>query len=612
MKERLIQIGGKIKGIRAANRTRHTREKWLLVLLFPIFMILVTELNQMQDVGKLVSFFLNRPSVFAFDVLFVALVFGAVLLLLRQGWLAMLLTSLVFYIMSCVEYFKYLSSATHFSIVDMAMTMNVSDIANFTVLKPTPILVLTFIAILAYPTAAFLLNVRVHFRMRASLASGVLTGMVCLTMLFNPLLSGSVYAFFDVDTQPADNMFTTDRKFEQNNLIAHIAESISEQAESELREPDGYSPEQVDSLMVDADVAGDEAQDGAFISPNVIVITSESFGDFRRFKELAIPDDVYAGYDKVASEGYLGRCIVPTFGGYTVRTEFEMMFGLPVNSLSSYEMPQMQLKKGEQITFADYYKNLGYSTTYMHPYSSTFYSRDKIYSQYGFDKLLFIDDLNLNPDTDYFRRYVDDDTLYGKIADMIEENDDSSYIYTMTMQNHKPYADENGEDANGGDDELQYYLDGVKHSSDGLAAFVDELRALDEPTVLFFMGDHFPYFSSDDNIYAQVGIDSTNCDQLYNQEYIIWSNFDLDYSQIPEEPVSAFYLEPIITRLINAPQTDFTASMLEKMKTVPVYTETGNNAVPRDEELDVLTYDRTKGDQYSYEDAGFDKPSDDE
>ena len=39
--------------------------------------------------------------------------------------------------------------------------------------------------------------------------------------------------------------------------------------------------------------------------------------------------------------------------------------------------------------------------------------------------------------------------------------------------------------------------------------------------------------------------------------------------------------------------------MMNKMQTVPVYSTSYNDSTPRDETLDVLTYDRAVGDLYS-------------
>ena len=71
---------------------------------------------------------------------------------------------------------------------------------------------------------------------------------------------------------------------------------------------------------------------------------SESFSDFRVFDSLEVNNDIYSGFDSVGAEGYVGNCIVPTFGGYTTRSEFELLTGLPTYAINTPSVPQNLLK----------------------------------------------------------------------------------------------------------------------------------------------------------------------------------------------------------------------------------------------------------------------------
>lgn len=583
-------IRERLRKLRRVNADQRRGVGYVLLVLFPFCLTVATELNQMGDFAELATFLTARPSVALFSILVTTFVFAALLLLLRRGSAAILVTGLLFFGLSCVEYFKYVNSGTHFTFADLAMTTNMSDVAGFADLHFAPHLLLGLVGILVYWLAAVLFPVKLNVRIGASLLSALVTTGLGAFILINPFVASSVYALFDVETAPAANIFSTAEKFEQNNLVAHLAETFTEQVNADVKQPENYSRETITALLGKEEPAQD-----TFQKPNVIVITSESLGDFRRFSQLAVPEETYTGFDEVAEEGFLGNCIVPTFGGYTVRTEFEMIFGLPFRALSSYKLPQMQLREGEQATFADYYRDLGYTTTYLHPFSSSFYSRGSIYPHYGFDQLLFLQDFGDNAPT--FHDYLDDDVIYASIESLLRKTEEPSFIYAMTMQNHVPY---NSPDEAISD--FEYYLEGVQHSLDGLKALTEALRKLDEPTVLLFLGDHYPFFGVGSDVYETAQIDADNCDVLYQQSYVVWSNYELDYSLMPQGTVSAFYLGHAVTQLIGAPQTDFVSAMLEKMEEVPVYTQTGNRTLPRDEELDALTYDRTKGEQYSYQD----------
>ena len=125
----------------------------------------------------------------------------------------------------------------------------------------------------------------------------------------------------------------------------------------------------------------------------------------------------------------------------------------------------------------------------------------------------------------------------------------------------------------------------VKHSSDGLADFIDRLSKLDEPTIVLFIGDHFPSLRGEDGIYAQLGITSENCSTLYEQKYVMWNNFGLDMTKVqPQEEVSVFYLPYV---------------MMEEMPVTPIYSTNYAPGQERNEKLDTLTYDRILGDMLS-------------
>ena len=248
------------------------------------------------------------------------------------------------------------------------------------------------------------------------------------------------------------------------------------------------------------------------------------------------------------------------------------------------------MEREQQPTFAQYYKQNGYSTAYIHPFLSTFYGRDEIYSNYGFDKMLFRDDLTVK--ATQFREYIDDRTDFNQVLQELRNNDGPSYVYTSTMQNHQPYnLDENLT-------EFQYYMEGIKQTDQYLGEFFDALKQLDEPTVVLFVGDHYPYFTDEDGVYEQAVFSQDNAYKLYQQPYLIWNNYGADYS-VPEEDVSAFYLPHLLVELTGAEQTPFIATMLDQIKVTPVYSSNYNREIAVNKALDELTYDRVLGNVFS-------------
>ena len=373
-------------------------------------------------------------------------------------------------------------------------------------------------------------------------------------------------------------------------------ETASESYANRLREPDNYTEDYVEEIT---DVKADTSENfNGGKKPNVVVIMSESYADFRVFDELNVDDKYYEGFDKAVEEGYGGIAITPTYASYTVRSEFELLFGLPVRGLNAPNMPQRELADREQPALAQYYKSWGYSTAYVHPFQSNFYSRAKIYGEFGFDKMIFHDDIDNVSDftvpVEHYGTYVDDKTVYDQLIDLIKTTDDPLYVHTTTMQNHQPYNQ--GEDP---DDEFGNYLQWIQHSNEGLTVFLDELKKIDEPTLVFFVGDHFPSLRGETSVYNQLYLDGVTCSVLYEQRYFIWSNYDADYSKIPDNKVSFFYMPYVLLNIIDAPRDAFIEKMNEFMETLPVYSIDYDDTTPDNEELDVLTYDRVIGEVMS-------------
>lgn len=194
----------------------------------------------------------------------------------------------------------------------------------------------------------------------------------------------------------------------------------------------------------------------------------------------------------------------------------------------------------------------------------------------------------------YYGTYIDDKTVFNQVEKLIKETDEPLFLHTTTMQNHQPY--DQGEDP---DDEMGNYFQWIGKTSQDFEAFINDLKEIDEPTVVFIIGDHYPSLKGENSVYDQLGMNGNNCSVLYEQPYIIWSNDDLDYSSIPDEEFSTFYAPYVLMNLIDTPRDSFIQAMMDKMETVPVYSTNYDPTVGRDEELDILTYDRILGDVIS-------------
>ncbi len=574
----------------------HPRINLAILLVFPLFICSMAEINQFKGFMPYLDFWVNRPTVMIFDVFLTSVIFLFLLALFRSGWIAIAVQSFVYMALSITELFKYGTNGNHLILSDMKLFRSVKSLKSFAYIKITPRLVIYCLIVIAFIALAFYFNPKFKLKPIKRVITAGACVIPCSALILIPAFYSPVYRIFGLDTTTATNTFKLNEKFTSNSFLAFIVQTASESYANRLTEPENYDDEHVSEIVEENDVETNDFNGGK--KPNVIVVMSESYADFRAFDKLDIDDKYYEGFDKARSEGFAGTTITPTYASWTVRSEFELLFGLPVRGINTPNMPQRELADREQPALAQYYKSWGYSTAYVHPFQSGFYSRSRIYGKFGFDTMIFHNDQTGESDftvpVEHFGTYVDDSTVYNQLVDLIKTTDDPIYIHTTTMQNHQPYNQ--GEDPN---DEFTNYLTWIQHTNKGLTEFLDNLNSIDEPTLLFFVGDHFPSLRGETSVYNQLGLNGSNCSELYEQHYFLWSNYDADYSSVPEEKVSFFYMPYIIMNIIDAPHDAFIDTMNEYMEKIPVYSEEYDSEVPRDEKLDMLTYDRVVGDVYS-------------
>jgi len=582
---------------REDNSSRFKTLNMILMILFPIFTTCMAEINQFKKVSSFFAFAADRPTVLFFDIVIAALVFVFLLAVFRKGWVASMIQSFIYMALSIVELFKYGTNGNHLILSDMKLFKSVKSLKSFAYIRITPRLIIYCLIVVAVALIIAYFNPKLprHIPVKRLIAC-LCCVAPCVGLIIFPSFYNPIYKFLKLDTTAATNAFILNEKFDSNSFLAFIVETASESYANRLREPDNYTEDYVEEIT---DVKADTSEDfNGGKKPNVVVIMSESYADFRVFDELNVDDKYYEGFDKAVEEGYGGIAITPTYASYTVRSEFELLFGLPVRGLNAPNMPQRELADREQPALAQYYKSWGYSTAYVHPFQSNFYSRAKIYGEFGFDKMIFHDDIDNVSDftvpVEHYGTYVDDKTVYDQLIDLIKTTDDPLYVHTTTMQNHQPYNQ--GEDPN---DEFGNYLQWIQHSNEGLTVFLDELKNIDEPTLVFFVGDHFPSLRGETSVYNQLYLDGVTCSVLYEQRYFIWSNYDADYSKIPDNKVSFFYMPYVLLNIIDAPRDAFIEKMNEFMETLPVYSIDYDDTTPDNGELDVLTYDRVIGEVMS-------------
>ncbi len=252
----------------------------------------------------------------------------------------------------------------------------------------------------------------------------------------------------------------------------------------------------------------------------MVAVQIESFFDVRRVP-IRLPATLLPNWDSVGGAAvFRGRLKVPAWGANTMRTEFEFLSGLPNAALGVHRFnPFMDICNRPVWTLAHHLKAMGYRTTCIHPFDRTFFQRDKVYPNLGFDRFIDIAEFSL---ADKFGPYVGDAAVAEKTIRVLDDGGGPQFIFAITMENHGTWG-RNRLDGFVDPTEIEHFADGSRE----LALYARHLRnsdamvgrlasAMQERSgdfVLCAYGDHLPSLPS---IYDRAGFDDDRTD------YFVW------------------------------------------------------------------------------------------
>ena len=230
--------------------------------------------------------------------------------------------------------------------------------------------------------------------------------------------------------------------------------------------------------------------------PHVICIMNESFSHINERIKTNIPvTPIYDGLKGVLK----GNLLVNTFGGGTETTEFEFLTGMHIGS-NPYPIYPYNHIKTEKYTLAKFFDDNNYRTMAMHPYTATNYHRNVIYKLFGFKEMYFYDEFKHK---DTVRNYVSDDAMYDEVIDKYEEtkkDNKKAFIFGITMQNHSGYDAFDGEEIEVTDyaedkTSINSYLSLLHISDKSIKKLIDYFDKENERVLICFFGDHNASFN---------------------------------------------------------------------------------------------------------------------
>jgi len=239
------------------------------------------------------------------------------------------------------------------------------------------------------------------------------------------------------------------------------------------------------------------------VRPDIVIVQSESFFNPGRMVGYA-PYQFIPNFERLAADGESGPLHVPTFGGGTIRTEFEVLTGLPLRYFPQVQFPYLQIEAKVIPGLARTLRANGYTTLAIHDNNRSFWNRASALERLGFDRFVAINDFPTNLPHD--GHYVADSALTDEILAQLRGSGPPQLIFAISMEAHGPY-DGNPGPINVAERDaipvpagvtgipktmLQNYLYHLRHADAELGRLANVLSKRSRPTLLMFYGDHLP------------------------------------------------------------------------------------------------------------------------
>lgn len=291
--------------------------------------------------------------------------------------------------------------------------------------------------------------------------------------------------------------------------------------------------------------------------PDIIIVQSESLFDPGRL--AGVQYDAMPRLRAAAQRARSGNLYVPTFGGGTIRTEFEVLTGLPLAAFDGVRYPYLQLTRSELPGLVRELNSNGYRTLAIHPNGGAFWNRNQAFRALGFDRFIDGDDFS---DAVRHGWYVSDAALVDRIIAELGDDDQPQMIMALSIQNHGPYDDVPlGADArpaitvDGLDDapraRLQTYLAMLEATDAQLARLIEFIDARERDTLLLIYSDHLPPLSL---VFAQLPFQDG---RPAEQQPVPWLLIDNRSKEASSEDYPAWFLPALVIEAAGIADNDY-------------------------------------------------------
>lgn len=481
-------------------------------ILLPIVLEFLIEALSRKSLIAAVKYAINSPLLFAFNTLIIMLTLSIAMFFKREVF-ALTTISVVWVIFGIVNFVILHFRVTPFSAVDFTLIKSAISVSSHYLNLFT--IAMIIVAIFVVLIGLICLFRKAPVNEQHGYRKIIFSILCCLTLGVAIIVlhrsSNSVQALSTHYTNISE-------AYENYGFAYCFANSI---LDTGIKKPEDYSKQSVKKITK---ALKDEKNTDK--RPNIIFIQLESFFDVGYEKNLQFSEDPLPVFHSLQKKYSSGLVTVPTVGAGTVNTEFEILTGMRQHDFGVSEYPyKTVLKSKTSESICTDLKKLGYSTHAVHNNEATFYGRNTVFSNIGFDTFCSME--YMNGLTDSPNGWSNDDVLSREIMKTLDSTSGPDFTMAITVQSHGKYdgialddptikvtgAPERKEQA------YEYYVNEIHEVDRMIDTLIKELSNRKEETVLVLYGDHLPSLD--------IQKDDLSNANLYQTQYVVWDNMNL-------------------------------------------------------------------------------------
>lgn len=239
--------------------------------------------------------------------------------------------------------------------------------------------------------------------------------------------------------------------------------------------------------------------------PDIVVIQSESLFDPKILTGFEGHDEVLPVVDAWRKYASHGRLFVPTFGGLTIRTEFETLTGLPLSYFPEMTYPYLQVRTSVIPSIVQLLKAYGYRTVALHPNNPDFWNRSQTFRAMGFDRFVSLNQFSRANRQPVYGQYLADSAMTNEVMETLPTSGCPMFLFVVSIEAHGPYKSDAGLNVKtreampvpkGTPSDMiapwQRYLLHIHHADHQLGRLLQFLKHRERSTLVLFYGDHLP------------------------------------------------------------------------------------------------------------------------